>query len=392
MRFRATKWIVTAGIAAVLATGQDVAVASMSAVVAVPPVASVIPLPALIEARPGQLVIHDSTSLSAPRDPQVEAIARYLAELLATTPGISLQIVPQRRVRERGGGPQGIILELRPHRAELPADPEGYALDVSSHGAVLAARDIRGLRYAAITLWQLCTAGRGSGGTVTIPAVHIRDWPRFSWRGLLLDSARHFQSPQFIARLVDWMALHKLNVLHWHLTDDQGWRLEIKKYPRLTEVGAWRVPAGAAAAANIDPATGRPRLYGGYYSQDTVRQLVAHANERNVTIVPEIDLPGHATAALVAYPSLASRLPVPAAVPSDWGVYENLFNPEEETFRFFENVLSEVTALFPGMYVHVGGDEAVKDQWKDSPRIQVRMHQLGLTNEGALQSYFVRRM
>jgi hexosaminidase len=180
-------------------------------------------------------------------------------------------------------------------------------------------------------------------------------------------------------------------VLHWHLTDDQGWRLEIKKYPRLTEVGAWRVPAGAAAA-DIDPGTGRPRLYGGFYSQDTVRRIVAHAAERNVTIVPEIDMPGHASAALVAYPELGVTDHPPAAVPADWGVYSNLYNVEDGTFTFLQNVLDEVMALFPGRYVHAGGDEAVKDQWKASPRVQARMRQLGLADEQALQSYFIGRI
>jgi hexosaminidase len=180
--------------------------------------------------------------------------------------------------------------------------------------------------------------------------------------------------------------------LHWHLTDDQAWRLQIKRYPRLTSVGAWRVPAGAEAAADIDPATGRPRLYGGFYSQETVRRIVAHASERRVTIVPEIDMPGHATAAIVAYPRLASIVPAPAAVTSKWGVYSNLYNVDESTFEFLQNVLAEVVKLFPGKYVHVGGDEAVKDQWKASPHIQARMRELGVPNEDALQSYFIGRM
>src|SRR5204862_231159 len=147
------------------------------------------------------------------------------------------------------------------------------------------------------------------------------------------------QSPAFIMRYIDWMALHKLNVLGWHLTDDQGWRLEIGKYPRLTSVGAWRVPAGRAAARDIDPATARPRLYGGFYTQDDVRRIVAHAQARNVTIVPEIDMPGHATAAIVAYPQLGATNEPPQAVPADWGIYPNLFNVDESTFAFLEAVL-----------------------------------------------------
>src|SRR5438876_953130 len=225
-----------------------------------------------------------------------------------------------------------------------------------------------------------------------IPALHIIDAPRFRWRGLMLDSARHFQSPEFVMRYIDWMALHKLNVLGWHLTDDQGWRLEVKKYPRLTEVGAWRVPAGRAAARDIDPATGRPRLYGGYYSQDEVRRIVSFAASRNVTIVPEIEMPGHASAAIVAYPQLGVMSDPPPAVPSDWGVFTNLFNVEESTFAFLEDVLAEVMELFPGQFIHVGGDEAVKDQWQASARVHERMRELGVASEDALQGYFTHRM
>jgi hexosaminidase len=243
-----------------------------------------------------------------------------------------------------------------------------------------------------VTLWQLATATPLRHGAVALAAVRIADTPRFRWRGLMLDSARHFQSPGFIIHTLDWMALHKLNVLDWHLTDDQAWRLEIKRYPRLTQVGAWRVPAGSVALHDIDPATGRPRLYGGYYTQQQVRRIVAYAADRNITIVPEIDMPGHATAALVAYPQLASIDGPPTAVPADWGVYPNLFNVEESTFTFLERVLDEVMALFPGPFVHTGGDEAVKDQWRASARIQARMRELGVPNEAALQGYFTARM
>jgi hexosaminidase len=227
---------------------------------------------------------------------------------------------------------------------------------------------------------------------VTLAALRIQDAPRFPWRGLMLDSARHFQSPQFILRYIDWMALHKLNMLSWHLTDDQAWRLQIRRYPRLTEVGAWRVPAGRAAGRDSDPATGRPRLYGGFYTQEDVRRIVAHAAARNVTVVPEIDLPGHVTAALVAYPQLAASPRPPREVPSDWGVYPNLLNAEESTLTFIENVLDEVMELFPGPYVHIGGDEVVKDQWHDSPGVQKRLRELGLKDESQLQGYFTRRL
>jgi hexosaminidase len=351
----------------------------------------VIPQPSQVDFRDGAFTIRDGTRLSFSRDPQAARIARYFADLLQQSRGIRLEA-------GRGSGRSAQAIEFRIDAHATPSgNPEGYTIDISPDRIVLAAGDQRGLLYAAVTLWQLCTSSLEHTDAVAtpgmkIPAMRIADSPRFPWRGLMLDSARHYQSPDFILRLIDWMALHKLNVLHWHLTDDQAWRLEIKKYPRLTSVGAWRVPAGAGPAADIDPATGRPRLYGGFYTQQTVRRIVAHAADRNVTIVPEIDIPGHATAAIVAYPTLASIAPAPSAVPADWGVYSNLYNAEPATFEFLQDVLAEVVRLFPGKYVHVGGDEAVKDQWQASPRIQARMRELGVANEAALQSYFVERM
>ncbi|MBV8805664.1 MAG: beta-N-acetylhexosaminidase, partial [Sinobacteraceae bacterium] len=348
---------------------------------------SVIPRPASVESRSGVFAIRAGTVISIPRDPRAARVARYFASLLEQTRGIRLA------THVSGAQPRPRSIVFRLVASKKSSSPEGYSIDISPDQVLLTADDPRGLLYAAVTLWQLCTSGQaGSGDSVSVPAMRITDAPRFAWRGLLLDSARHYQSPELILHLIDWMALHKLNVLHWHLTDDQAWRLEIKRYPRLTSVGAWRVPAGPAAAADIDPATGRPRLYGGFYSQDTVGRIVAHALERNVTIVPEIDMPGHATAALVAYPQLASIVPAPAVVPSKWGVFSNLYNVDESTFEFLQNVLAEVIQLFPGKYVHVGGDEALKDQWKASPRIQARMRELGVPNEDALQSYFIGRM
>jgi hexosaminidase len=187
------------------------------------------------------------------------------------------------------------------------------------------------------------------------------------------------------------MALHKLNVLHWHLTDDQGWRLEIRKYPLLTEVGAWRIPAGATWPRTPDPATGRRPVYGGYYTQQEVRDIVAYAAARFVTIVPEIEMPGHAQAAIASYPRLGTG-GAPPPVSPDWGVHDYLFNADDSTFTFLEDVLTEVIELFPGPYIHIGGDEAVKDRWKSSPRVQARIRELGLADEAALQGWFVARI
>jgi hexosaminidase len=389
------KWIVMAATVALMVDGVAQAAPAApprGAPIAVP---AVIPLPAHVESRPGVFVIRAGTRISIPRDPRAARAARYFADLMQKTRGIKLAVdVPGARPAAHS-----IVFRLDARAAGSSktsstgeSNPEAYAVDISPDRIVLSASDPRGLLYAGVTLWQLCTSSASQGDSAAVPSMKITDSPRFAWRGLMLDSARQYQSPEFIVQLIDWMALHKLNVLHWHLTDDQAWRLEIKRYPRLTSVGAWRVPAGAAAAADIDPATGQPRLYGGFYSQETVRHIVAHASERNVTIVPEIGMPGHATAAIVAYPRLASVVPAPATVTSNWGVYSNLYNVDESTFEFLQNVLAEVIQLFPGEYVHVGGDEALKDQWKASPHIQARMRELGVPNEDALQSYFVGRV
>jgi hexosaminidase len=345
-------------------------------------VPNIIPAPAEAFAEQGQFLLGASTPLIASGD--AAAVASYFADLVKRTSGMSLAV----RDAADESAP-GITFEL----SGTVKTPEGYALLVKPEGILVMAHDNRGLLYGAVSLWQLMTQADKQGDVgVAIPAMTIGDEPRFAWRGLMLDSVRHFQSTEFVKKFIDWMALHKLNVLHWHLTDDQGWRIEIKKYPKLTSVGAWRVPAGAAAQKDIDPKTKQPRMIGGFYTQDDVRDIVAYAAARNVTIVPEIEMPGHASAAVVAYPELGVSRTMPTAVPSDWGVYTTLFNAEEGTFRFLEDVLAEVVPLFPGDYVHVGGDEAVKDEWQASPRIQQRMRELGVKDEHELQSYFIRRM
>src|SRR5579872_1049845 len=240
------------------------AAAVLAAGLAVAPVHSapqLIPAPAEIKEQPGAFVLKSGTELSVPRRPEARHTAEYLTGLMRLSHGLSL------KVRSRGDEvPAGGAIAFRLHDAP-GSSPESYELEVSPAGIEVSAGDPRGLFYGAVTLWQLISAQPLHEGVVQVPALSIRDTPRFRWRGLMLDSARHFQSPEFVLRYLDWMALHKLNVLGWHLTDDQGWRLEIKRYPRLTSVGAWRVPAGEAARHDIDPRTHRPRLYGGYYTQ-----------------------------------------------------------------------------------------------------------------------------
>lgn len=341
---------------------------------------NVIPAPGSVERGEGRFMVTDGTQLAFGDGAEGKRIAEYVSDLVRRTYGVGLG--------SSGNTGNGVI-QFELAAGTSVTGPEGYSLVATPERIVVSAHDARGLFYGAVTLWQLMSQGEGG---LQVPAVTIKDSPRFDWRGLMLDSARYYQPPEFIRKLIDLMALHKLNVLHWHLTDDQAWRIEIKKYPRLTEVGAWRVAAGPAAAADIDPATGKPRLYGGYYSQDEVREIVAYAASRNITIVPEIDMPGHASAAIAAYPRLAASSKPSPQVPADWGIYSSLFNVEESTLTFLEDVLDEVVSLFPGAYIHIGGDEAVKDEWKASPRVQARMRELGVKDEHELQSYIVQRM
>ncbi len=338
--------------------------------------------PAPVSETAGEGVFHlsDATEIVAPAgDARALADARYLADLLLRSRGLKLA------VREGDAVPGAIRL--------VRAGPKGeaYRLDVAADGLTIAAADDAGLFYGVVTAWQLATPSLGRGA-VDIPGLHVADQPRFAWRGLMLDSARNFQSADFVKRLIDRMALEKLNTLHWHLTDDQGWRLEIKKYPKLTEVGAWRIPAGDGPAGDIDPRTGKPRMIGGFYTQAQVREIVAYAAARNITIVPEIDLPGHAQAAVAAYPQLASVSPAPDKPSSDWGVHPHLFNVDEATFAFLDDVMAEVLDLFPSTYIHTGGDEAVKTEWKASPAVQARMAQLHIGDEDALQGWFINRI
>lgn len=291
------------------------------------------------------------------------------------------------RLQEKGGEPQGAIeLALDP---QLQTGEEGYVLDVHADGVRIAARTEAGLFYGAVSLWQLATADGGQGAT-RIAAQRIEDAPAYAWRGLMLDVARHFRSVDEVKAVLDQMAQLKLNTFHWHLTDDQGWRIEIKKYPRLTEVGGCRIRAGA----NGRDAQGKPVRYCGYYTQEQIREVVAYAAARHIAVVPEIEMPGHAQAAIAAYPELGVGDVLKQAPPvsPDWGVHTYLFNPEDATFAFLTGVLDEVVALFPSRYVHIGGDEAAKDQWQASPKVQAKIRSLGLTDEAALQSWFVGRI
>jgi hexosaminidase len=268
---------------------------------------------------------------------------------------------------------------------------EGYRLIVDAAGALVVGHDAAGVFYGAQTLRQLLPAAAyrraPAVGPVswTLPSVHITDRPRFGWRGCMLDVGRHFLPKYDLLRFIDLLALHKLNVLHLHLTEDQGWRVEIKRYPRLTEVGAWRHESqvGAARPPVFD---GRP--HGGFYTQDDIREIVAYAAARHITVVPEIDIPGHSQAAIAAYPELGEGGPLD--VGREWGVIENVLNVTDATLEFYRNVFDELLELFPSTYIHVGGDECPKTQWRASATAQARIREEGLGDEDGLQSWFIR--
>jgi hexosaminidase len=328
-----------------------------------------LPAPRSIEARYGSFSIGTDTPIVVPAgDNGGRNAGDRLAELLGSS-GIHLNVQDQ-------PAPASIRFVRKSGFA-----PEAYAVAAGPGGVLVTAGSDAGLFYGAVTVWQLAT-GDMLG---TIPAVTIDDAPRFPWRGMMLDSARHFQSPAFIKRFIEWMALNKLNRFHWHLVDDQGWRLQIRKYPRLTEVSAWRRPAVAKGAPPLPPA-------GGFYTQADVRDIVSFAAARGVTVVPEIEMPGHALSAIRAYPELGLGVPIPPGTESDWGVFPWLYNVDDGTIRFLEDVLTEVMELFPSREIHVGGDEAVKDQWRASTAIQARIKALGLEDENALQGWLVGRM
>ena len=333
------------------------------------PALPLLPMPARVVPQSGSFLF--SGARIAATDPGAAKAARRLAELVVRGGGPALSFSSDGRIRFR--------------RDPAIAGAEAYRLTVTPEAATVSASTDAGLYYGAETLWQLVAASKDG----RIPALVIEDRPAFAWRGVMLDSVRHFQPVAYVEQLIDRMAMAKLNTLHWHLTDDQGWRIAIDRYPRLTEIGAWRQEAGAAG---VDPKTGKPVRYGGYYSKAEIRAVVSYAAAHHVTIVPEIEMPGHATAAIAAYPELASTSNPPKTPSNAWGILPNLFNPDDATFTFIDNLLDEVMDLFPGRYIHVGGDEAVKDQWKANPAIQAKIRALGLKDEDALQGWFTARV
>jgi hexosaminidase len=359
-----------------------------------PQAPAIIPLPQKMQIQAGSFSLRllDRFGGSSTRictGTTAEETGLYLAEQLQQRTGLHLHLLPD----SKGEEPGNILLKLATTSPEL--DEEGYALTVAPKGIVIEANSSAGLFYGVQSLLQLLPVVNTNGPGPTswsIPCVHIEDQPRFRWRGLMLDVSRHFFTKKEVERLLDEMAWHKLNVLHWHLVDDQGWRIEIKKYPRLTEVGAWRKGIGFGLDPKKSTAYGPDGRYGGYYTQNDIREVVAYAQSRHIQIVPEIEMPGHSSAALMAYPQFScTGGPFTTDLPG--GVFNGVYCAgNDDSFAFIEDVITEICALFPGPYIHIGGDEVPVDNWKNCPKCQARMHQEGLTKEGELEGYFIRRV
>lgn len=280
-----------------------------------------------------------------------------------------------------------VFLNLNP-KSKMPK--EGYKISVNKRGVEIEASEMNGLYYGVQTLIQMMPAESGMFESVEIPFAAVEDYPRFSWRGLHLDVCRHFMPKEFVFKYLDYMAMHKYNTFHFHLTEDQGWRIEIKKYPLLTEVGSIRKETIVGHGRTSKEYDGTP--HGGFYTQEDIKEIVKYAADRFITVVPEIEMPGHALAALASYPELGCT-GGSYEVATRWGVFHDVMCAgKETTFEFLENVLSEVLELFPSEYIHIGGDECPKTKWEECPLCQQRIKDEGLKDEHELQSYFIQRM
>ncbi len=335
---------------------------------------SIIPLPAKMKPMTGYFKLSKQTVVSASKP--LAQDAQIFVDLLNEVNGLKLNVYDE---------PTKVNFIRLKHNPKLKAD--AYTLAVTRSNVEITGGD-NGVFYALQSLLQLVSSD--SLGNLRIPCVQINDESRFQWRGMHLDASRHFFSKEFVKKYIDYLAIYKMNTFHWHLTDDQGWRIEIKKYPKLTQVGSIRkgtlISHASTEIAVMDTAN-----YGGFYTQDDVREIVAYAKARHITVVPEIEMPGHAVAAISSYPFLSCS-GKQIDVEQTWGVFDDVYCTKDSVFEFIEDVLLEVMDLFPSTYIHVGGDECPKTAWKGCPTCQARIKEMGLKNEEELQSYFIHRI
>lgn len=350
-----------------------------------------IPFPEKMEPREGVFKLAPATRILV--DEASKVTGEYLAQRLRKCTGYRFEVgaSPETTVGTKA------VIYLTSRAAKQSLGAEGYELSVEPDVVMVRAPGQAGLFYGAQTLLQLLppeafAAEPVKGLEWALPCAQIEDEPRFKWRGMMLDVSRHFFTKTEIKQLLGVMAMQKLNTFHWHLVDDQGWRIEIKKYPRLTQVGAWRKGIGFRLDPKASTAYGPDGRYGGYYTQADIREVVAYAQSRHITIVPEIEMPGHSSAALAAYPELSCN-GGPYTTDVGGGIFPGVYCAgKDETFEFLQNVLTEVMELFPSQYIHVGGDEVEKKNWEKCALCQARIKSEGLKDEHELQSYFIRRM
>jgi len=351
---------------------------------------AVIPQPAHVTRGTGTFLLTPATVVMTDR--ATHDIGYQLADWLLPATGYRLVV----------GGTAGAaarVISLRLDSTLARLGEEGYRLAVTGSHITIRAQRPAGVFYGVETLRQLLPPdvfreAKVDGVMWTVPTVEIEDMPRFSWRGAHLDVSRSFMPKEFVKKYIDLLALHKMNRFHWHLTDDQGWRIEIKKYPLLTSIGAWRrqsLVGQQHAYADTTQWVYDKIPHGGFYTQDDVREVVAYAQARFITVVPEIEMPGHAQAAIAAYPWLGNT-GQQLEVLTHWGVDQNILNPSDSAIHFMQDVLTEVLALFPSHWIHTGGDEAPKQQWVASPLAQARIKELGLHSENELQSWLTAQM
>ncbi len=346
----------------------------------------IIPVPAYLQARPGKFTLTRDTQLLINKQ-QARDVADYLQALIVPATGFKLEILAAETPQENS-----ISLLI----TDGFDSPEAYELSVDSRQVIISAASSKGLFYGVQSLRQMLPAEIESAypfNTVQwqLAGVLIRDQPAYPYRGMHLDVSRHFFSAAFIKRYIDFLALHKMNYFHWHLTDDQGWRIEIKKYPRLTSVGSTRPRTMLSHPYDREPRFYDNTAVSGFYTQQDIREIVEYARRRQVTIVPEIDVPGHTSALLAAYPEYAC-VKKDFEVKTEFHIFRDVMCPTEASFAFLQDVFAEVAALFPGPYIHIGGDEVIKDQWKTCESCTALMRAEGLENYQQLQSYFVHRV
>ncbi len=351
---------------------------------------ALVPVPKEVSVKTGVFRINKSTKvLYHPESEELKSTAEFLAGLISKGTGFNILTV----AAQSGLPDEGSILLVM---EDSDIVEEGYALTVSPQSVVIESQDAAGVFYGVQTLRQLLPvkveiAHSGKRAKWEVPAVEIRDEPRYGYRGLHLDVGRHFFPVEFVKSYLDVMALHKLNKFHWHLTEDQGWRIEIKAYPRLAEVAAFRDETLIGHYSD-QPHKFDGERYGGYYTHEEIKEVVEYAGKLHIDVIPEIEMPGHSLAALAAYPELGCT-GGPYEVARYWGVFNEVYCAGKEgTFEFLENVLAEVIELFPYEYIHIGGDECPKERWEECPECQARIGAEGLKDEHELQSYFIKRI